>query len=335
MQPSHTFSFPEDKRDAIERNLRATTEPKVLTSVRPERQKKPVVSLNSSSENPGQPAPTPAAMIQVDLQPATPMTSPDAISIELPSRFHYYSFKDLYVKPLRVTHLAKLSKAVEQGSLQIQVEAISSVLETTSGEKDLAFKLTSADYNAVLYWLRLSSFSKPSMRVTSVCRNPEHHKMVKAGVKTVESLQVQTSFNKSDLKYDFLTEAPNPEIYKLTLKDEPEDLTFSLTPETMADTIAFLDHPDWANEEFQYKSKIASTLGNLGKITGKTMTWDQRIQIVDEMLDLDQATLCMEFVATMDLYGVRESVDIQCKECGWKGVERIACDPQTFLTPSF
>ena len=339
---SHTFAFPEDKRDAFERNLRSTAGAELPKSVRPERQRKPALVLTGSSADPTRPpqgasvpAPELPRSVKVDLPQAIPMVSPDAISLDLPSRFYYYDFKDLYITPLRVTHLAKLAKAVELGSLQVQVEAISSVLTTTTGEKNIAFKLTAADYNAVLYWLRLTSFSKPTMGITSICKNPEHQAKVKAGVLPRESLQVHTSYTKSDLVYDYLDEAPNPERYSITIPDSPENLTIALSPETMADTIAFLDHPDWVDAEFQYKSKIAATLGNLSKATGKSLTWDQRVQVVDTLLTTDQAVLCAEFAERMDAYGVRETVNAICKECGSADAVRVSVDPLSFSSPSF
>src|ERR1035437_8774346 len=117
MPTSHSFAFPEDKRDAIERSLRATVDAP-LQSIRPERQKKPAIVLTSSSADPTRPEPPllPKSVPVVLSSQTTPVTSPDAISIDLPSKFHYYGFKDLYVRPLRVTHLAKLAKAVELGS---------------------------------------------------------------------------------------------------------------------------------------------------------------------------------------------------------------------------
>ena len=333
---SHTFAFPEDKRDTFERNLRATATPE-LQSIRPERQRKPALVLTGSSADPTRPpgaAQVPRS-VKVTLPQATPMVSADAISLDLPSRFYYYDFKDLYITPLRVTHLAKLAKARELGSLQVQVEAVSSVLSTTTGEKDIAFKLTAADYNAVLYWLRLTSFSKPTMGITAICKNPEHHAKVKAGVLPAESLKVHTTYTKSDLVYDYLNEAPNPERYSITLPDNPEPLTIALSPETMADTIAFLDHPDWVDSEFQYKSKLAATLGNIGKVAGQTLTWDQRVQIVDTLMTTDQAVLCGEFADRMDEYGVRETINAVCKECGFADAVRVSVDPSTFSSPVF
>jgi hypothetical protein len=346
--PQHSYGFPIEAQNQIDVALRSLADGQekdsngnpVVKSVRPPREnsKGPKISMTSSTVEGAAPAPKiPEARPSVTppKPPISPMTSADGISIDLPSNFHYYSFKDLYVKPLRVPQLSKLDKAHTTGNLQTQVEAISSVLSTSSGETDLAFKLTTADYNAVLYWLRLTSYSKPSMRVSSLCKNPEHHRAVKEGVKSKDSLLIETVYTKSDLKYDMLDSIPDPDHYKVVIRVGELDETIELSPETMADTIAFLDHPDWADEDFQYRSKIAATLGRVEQLTESKWTWDQRIQLVDTLLTLDQAVLCTEFSDRMDSYGVRETIDIHCKECGFKGTDQVTCDPQTFLTPRF
>jgi len=356
MSETHTFGFPTEAQDKIGEALRAQLNGQeldargnpVLRSVRPERQPKMRMTSSTVEGSFVQPAPVSnvqpmgartapleADRVVVELPPSTPITSPDGISIDLPSKFFYYPFKDLYIKPLRVPQLSKLAKADETGSLQTQVEAISSVLFTSTGETDIGFKLTTADYNAVLYWLRLTSYSKPTMRVKSLCKNPEHHKQVKAGLKARDTLLIETVYTKSDLKYDYLDQAPDPAVYQITLDVKGSKEVVTLRPETMAETIQFLDHPKWADEEFAYMSKIAATLGNVEVLTGTRWTWDQRIQLVEQILTPDQAVLCTQFAEIMDSYGVREKISVHCKECGYKGDDVVTCDPQTFLAPSF
>jgi len=329
--PTEGFSFPESAHDAIDRKLReAVDEP--LRSVRPNRQPRVTPSLvedDADAPYPTQPSQQPT--VATVNPPTTPKTEPEGISIELPFKFHYYTFKDLYVKPMRVPQLAKMSKAHTTGSLQTQAEAISSLLSTSnSDDKDIAFKLTMADYTAVLYYLRLTSFSKPQMRITSTCDNPAHVQAVMAGEKPKNSLTVVTQFTKTDLKVNFLEQAPDPAYYNVVV----DGVTIYFRPETLADTIQFLDHKDWADEAFQYKSRIAAVLG-LEEATGKPWTWDQRIRFVDEVLTPDQALLAIEFADMLDTYGIVESVKTKCTGCGSEGVTQVTCDPLSFLSPKF
>ena len=272
------------------------------------------------------------AQKQVPIREAlqTPVSGADGISVDLPSRFFYYPFKDLYVKPLRVPQLAKIAKAHETGSLQTQLEAISTLLYTPNGDTDLAFKLTTADYTAVLYWLRLNSFPKPTLRVTSICQNEKHHEDVKAGIKTQASLEIETVVTRSDMRTVYLDNVPDPDRYFI----EVDGIRIPLGPETMKDTVDFLNHPDWADEEFSFLSRRAAVI-KLDEATGKQWNWDQRVQFVREYVSVEQFVLIDEFAEMVDDYGMVETAETRCKGCGSKGVVKLTCDPLTFLSPKF
>lgn len=306
-------------KDDIEAMLRREIEP--LAALSTPSGKMPRATIMREDEKPRIAVPNPMP---------TPMQSADATSVDLPSRFHFYGFKDLYVRPMRTPQMAKISAAHETGNLQTQVEAISSLLSTPSGETGLAFKLTMADYVSVLYWLRMSSFPKPTMRVTSICDNQEHHKAVAEKTKTQESLEIQTVVTKSDLRTVYLDEAPDPAYYSICV----DGITIPLGPETVGDTIEFMNHPLWTDEEFQYKSRLASVI-KLDAATGKKWTWDQRVRFVDEYLSMDAVVKIEEFQSLIDDYGMVETVETKCKGCGSKGITKISCDPLSFLSPKF
>ncbi len=325
-EPSNGFSFPKNMsdtvgdslRDATDAALRNALESEAIERVRAARNKPTVRIVNDEP------------VVQVAPPPVTPMASAEAVSVDLPSRFHYYKFKDLYARPIRLPQMAKLSKANETGDLQTQVEAISSLLSTPSGETDLALKLTMADYTAVLYWLRMASFTKPQMRVTSTCTNAEHRAKVTAGTLPDTSLRIETVVLKSDMRTAYLDEVPDPAHYSI----EVDGITIPFGPETLGDTIQFLAHPDWVDEEFQYKSRIAAVL-KLEEATGKPWTWTQRVQFVEEFMTPDMALKALHFAELMDGYGVVETVQTKCQGCGSVGVTTISIDPLTFLSPQF
>jgi hypothetical protein len=320
--PTPGFEFPSDARDLIEKQLRASfDERQPLKSVRPSRQPQVV---------------TPVEVRQEELQPqrntvpvrsgaTTPIADPEGISIDLPSRFFYYTFKDLYVRPFKLSHLAKVAKAHETSSMQTLAEVVSSVLSTPNGDTNIAFQLNMADFNAVLYWLRLNSFSKKQMRLTHQCTDPNHLAQVEAGTKTQESLKVTTIYTNSDLKMRHLDEAPDPEKYSIMVPGY--DQKVQMRPETVSDVVQFLDHPDWEDPEFQYKARVASVIG-LG------ISLEQRIALIDD-LDPDQALLALAFADLVDTYGVDELVSTNCMECGASTAVKTAVDALTFLSPEF
>lgn len=316
-QPTHQFEFPQSAQDAIEANLRSSIQGPIESVRKP----KPTIKLMQEDK----------PKVTVETPPVTPVSTAEGISVDLPSKFYYYDFKDLYILPMRIPHLAKISKAHATGDLQTQVEAISSLLFTSSGDsKDLAFKLTMADYQAVLYWLRMTSFSKHQMRVDSFCQDATHNREVSNGTKPQDSLKISTVVYKTDLKFNNMETAPDTDYYSITV----DDVVIPFVPETLADTIQFLAHPQWTDDEFQYKSRIAAVL-SLDKSTGKTWTWDQRIQFVDKFMDPDMAIRALEFADFADSYGVVETIETKCTGCGSKGVATLTCDPLTFLHPKF
>jgi hypothetical protein len=95
-----------------------------------------------------------------------------------------------------------------------------------------------------------------------------------------------------------------------------------------------LNHDSWTDEEFQFKSRLASVI-KLEQATGKPWTWDQRIRFVDEYLTPDNMLKIQEFQSLLDDYGVVETVETRCRGCGSKGVTTISCDPLSFLSPQF
>lgn len=316
-EPAPHFTFPESAQDSIDAALRQHVEDPFPSA----RRARPIVRMVEDDK----------PKIKTEMPTVTPIAEASGVSIDLPSKFHYYDFKDLYVRPMRVPQLAKISKAHETGDLQKQVEAISSLLSTSSGDStNLAFRLTMADYMAVLYYLRMTSFSKPQMRVTSFCDKEDHEDKVKKGDLAKDTLKIETVVFKSDLRTIYLDNAPDPDYYSITV----DGIKIPFGPETLADTIQFLDHKDWTDEEFQYKSRIAAVL-KLDQATGRVWSWDQRIQFVDEYMDPESAVKAVEFGSLMDDYGIVETVETKCKGCGSKGVTTITCDPLSFLSPQF
>lgn len=315
-QPDTNFTFPTEAHDAIDQALQQHANADFPAARKPQ----PIVRMVEDDK----------PKVETATPPVTPMTDASAQSVDLPSKFHYYPFKDLYVRPLRLPQMAKISAGRDTGDLQKQVEAISSLLSTPNGDKDIAFKLTMADYMAVLYFLRMTSFSKQQMRVTSYCENQKHNQDVAEGKLPQASLKIETVVLKSDLRTVYLDKAPDPDYYSVTV----DGIKIPFGPETLSDTIQFLAHPLWADEEFQYKSRIAAVL-RLDEATGKPWTWDQRIKFVEEYMMPEDAVRALEFASLMDEYGVVETVETVCKGCGSKGVATLTCDPLTFLSPKF
>ena len=327
--PTQGFEFPEDSRDSIERGLRSMVNPKEpVRSVRPERQKNPASPLVTPTMEAYKPPSTPKVSVQN--RPSAHVSDKDGISVDLPSRFHYYPFKDLYIKPLRLPHLAKIAKAHDTGSMQTMAEVVSSVLYTPCGEENIGFKLSVADFNAVLYWLRLNSFSKKQMRLKWTCHNKLHLDAVERGEKSPESLEVSSLYTSSDLKFTYLESAPDPEHFSFELENYGK---ITMRPETISDVIDFMDHPLWEDAEFQYSARVASVL-HVTKEDGSQMRLAEKVKMLEDASP-DNALLALQFADAVDTFGVNEKVTTNCIGCGASSAVTIAVDALSFLSAEF
>ena len=271
----------------------------------------------------GRPVPHHAPVPVIPVGFTNPSADPEAISVALPSEFAFYGFKDLYVKPFRILHLAKLSKAHEDRSMLPMIEAVSAVLSTTAQnvEGPLAFDLCVADFYFVLYWLKLHSFAKATLVTTSFCLNPVHIVQVQNKEMPEDSLKIVTTITQPNLQVNHLKELPPPELYAL-----PEP--FYCRPATMRDTVEFLEHPDWLDVEYQYLGKLASVFTSK---ENPRMTLAERIEVVANF-DGDTCFKLQEYEKAMDCFGVEETINIKCNGCGASRDSKITLDAHSFLS---
>jgi len=330
--PTPGFSFPQEVGDAVDASLKAIANSSQgqapLKSVRPERQ--------AAREAVMQPVVRPSEVVQKPMTPvasvpATPMVTADYVSLDLPSRFHYYPFKDLYIKPFRAPHLAKMAKVDATASFQLMAEVVGSVLATHEHGPDVVFDLTMNDFYAVLFWLRMNSYAKQSMRLTSECANPEHHAKVDAKELAPETLKIDTTFTETAIEVNYLDAVPDPEHYHIVV----DGVRISMRPERVRDSIQFLDHPKWDDEEFQYLVRVGTVLALELAYPDKVWDLESRVAFAAE-LSAEDSLRALEFADLIsESYGLVQTVGTKCKECGASGAVRLHLDAQSFLSPSF
>lgn len=258
-----------------------------------------------------------------------------AVIMDLPSRYAFYDFKDLYAVPFKGVHMRKLFAARQTQSQLHVVEAVSTVLSNTAGDTKLAFKLTMPDFYFIMHWLRMESFTKSAFIHNSVCRNPEHIKEVQSGRVAQDTLTHSQVINKSTLKTKMLERVPNPEAYPLSIRNltlgELRVQNLALGPATMADTLEVSEHPDVMDSEFQYAaSKAVYLKADRDSNTGRELTFSDKLKIVDELSPDDHLIIsAYEKVATD--YGVDETVQVTCKHCGHSRIDKIFIGAASFF----
>ncbi len=345
MEPSETFeAFPPSRVQGIETRQKAR-EPYESPHHPQAKQRAAAAGMVmngvptagvAAEHMPGPGRPTPVQTPQPDQVPVEPLgfsgpaTEHEYVSLDLPSRFAFYPFKELYAIPFKGKHLAKLSRAHEEGSTQHTVEAVNSVLRTNDGAVHLGYKLTVADFYYVLYWLRLNSYTKSVFVHESVCTNPKHHAMVASKEMLPDTLRQAEIINKVNLKTNFLEEIPNPEVFKLAYPG------MKLKPATMMDAVALTEDPLFKaqDEEFTYSAQLAVYLQGPPMVDnhGVTieMTLRDRIRVVDDMSVADIETI-KEYEAALAGYGVVEQIQVTCKGCGASRTDKIHLEAQDFL----
>lgn len=240
----------------------------------------------------------------------------EAVSFALPSSFHYYPFKDLYIKPFRGRNFSKLNRAREEESMLHVVEAVSSVIGNSMYAQGLAFELTLPDFYACLYWLRLNSFLKHGFVHQTMCRSVVHHNQVKAGTLDKDTLKHAETITKASIKTKMLTQPLNPEDYEL------DDASIYLVPATMRDVLDItmnenIDRYDARTAaSFQFREGIASL--------------SDRMAHIDNLSADDIATIT-RWEKDVNDYGVEESLKWKCRTCGHVHTDELELEASSFF----
>lgn len=261
-----------------------------------------------------------------------------SISVALPSNFVFYDFKDLYIKPFKIAHINKLMTGQFSNNIGMIAEVVDSVLATSTGETNLASKLTYEDFLWVLYWLRLNSFTKNKFKVTSKCKNPDHIAKVEKGELDKNTLKVTSLVEKSILECDYL-----PEDFKIDFKkyyptevELPEG--FYLDIARYQDVIDMTDDPRirMTVKDENGDEQIIPNSGYLLQSAAAVLmhwpnaTWQQRYDFAGNLSENDYSRL-MELGKTIPAYGIKEYVQVRCPRCGATWKVKTSVDARSFF----
>lgn len=246
--------------------------------------------------------------------------SPAYYSIQLPSGFFFYPFKSLSACLVTGRHQMKFSRSAKEGNLRYTVEAVTSCLGDGVNSADLCVP----DFYYVLYWLRTASYTKYDFTHLSVCTNPEHVARVKS-----EELPVSTLKTVHILKSTQIEEDPfDPQsIFTMDLS-ATKAAGLVLGYHAMRDAVEFnekfdVDAPDFADA--MWSVDLACTLHP--KHHG---TLAERMELVAS-LPADVIRELDAYANVSATYGVREFVNVRCKECGAEQRSQLSVSAHSFL----
>ena len=271
--------------------------------------------------------------IPVEHPPHVAMSAGEHISLAMPSRFHFYDFKDVYAVPFSKKHLPKLAKSRTEQSVLPMVEAVSSVLRNSKGDTDIAFKLTIPDYYFILHWLRHESFTKFAFTHHDICTSKRHGELIDNGEKSVESLRVSEIISKTKLAVLYLDRAPDPDNFKL------DSQFITLRPALVSDYLEITNTPRMADPEFAYLAEAASyctiyTKDARPEVGVRPMTLEEKVDFLqDDESDVtaDDIHVIFAWSKALDWYGVQETVRMRCKECGASWDSKVSLEAHSFL----
>jgi hypothetical protein len=284
------------------------------------------------------PAPAPVAALLHNEKTYAEIDS-EYFSIDLPSGFQFYDFKNISARTLLAAHQAKFSRAHKEQKLRYTVEGISATLEPTRS----AFDLSIADFYFLMYWQKVNSYSKNPLLVTAFCDNTDHNEKVYIGYEEGEevddadhpgekkTVKVLKRLGEETLKTEVLLNNTTLETKYLDPVDfsqHPIRNKYGLHIETMRDVVEVTEYliDNDATEEDLFLIKYAVFV----KRREGCSTLRQRMDVVakmppDDMEEFDR------YIDAVTAYGVSEFAMIKCKGCGASSKVKITLDALMFL----
>lgn len=285
-----------------------------------------VVVSDESTELEAPPDPTPPPA-----QPTSNKPGALPVRIYLPSRFWFYSFSEITLRPLKGHHQDLMYRAAHEYDDQLVADAITDLLPEGIRSEDL----TVPDFYFIMYWLRLNCYTKTQLVHRGVCNSEKHLMEVRSGAKKTESLVTvvtipKTWLEQTELAEDFLDGFEDSMKF---IMEELSPLGYTVTPPRMYDVIALQNMKKEAGEE-EIKTDTLSFNADraacLVKEDGSKSTLAERIEIVRE-LSVDTLDLLDEWRVRSAMYGVKESVRFKCKECGADVENPVLLSAHAFL----
>lgn len=251
-------------------------------------------------------------------QPVIRLAEAEGIAVELPSRFLFYPFKDLFIHPLRLFHLPKIAQARADQSMLTLLEVVSSVLSTSDPRfrgKALAYELTEFDFYYVLYWLRKANFTNVSFVHTTYCRHEPHLREVEIGKEDQSTLKISEYVNKS----------------KLTLKQLDKNMEvpyvgpqqgIKVRPRTMGAIADAEEYPEKARgPDFGFRQSVAQRL---------ELDFLRALDFVD-LLEPHEVETVLDYEETLGDYGIKEHIKVRCKHCNTERETFTSMNAPSFL----
>jgi len=285
---------------------------------------KPIITPNNNSIK--TPKPEPQVVVG---SPEQNLDSRYILIPEIPSNYHprfNYPFKQLWIRQFtaaeaRLIHMARISN-----NLSYLLRAVDACLDQS------VYSLIVEDFEYCLYWLRLNSYPNKPVYVTWECDNAIKKDAIVKGKKQV--VDKECGFKQSSqIKKTSLEITSIPDSFIL-----PKDFAFP--------TVAFMLEFDELKREIEdleakfedptieddYNQLIGDLyLAGLAQWLKDGETLKDKIEILKNYPSLDLQERLEEFSNNVPSFGVSESIELKCQECGGETRRKLVIDYLSFF----
>lgn len=260
--------------------------------------------------------------------------NPEFFSIDLPSNFIYYPFKSLSMRTMKGIHQSKMNRAAEEDNIRHVVDAIGSTLEPGIS----AYDLSPQDFYFLMYWQRVYSYPKTPLVIRASCTNKDHLLEVAEGKKDKKTLEIDEIVNSTTLR---TRELPYTGDYKEALMEHLSERAQELFLENLhimhietmrdvveANNLLIAAEKTDTKKELEWQLGYASYLHSVEN--GVVAPLEARAAVIADMNPDDIETFD-EYIRVVTNYGVDESANIRCRDCGAMCSIPLPIDAVTFL----
>ena len=255
-------------------------------------------------------------------------------SLALPSRFFWYDFDEISFRLVNGRAQAKFTKAAAENNHAVFLEALTALCATPERFN----QLTISDYQYVMYWLRLSSYTAGRLNAQHLCTNPSHRQKVAEGVLSSDTLITPVSIARSSFEETLLDPSEMSAVIDAS-RDALSEYGVEVDAPRVRDLLPTLSYFESsgavsvdANGDAVIDPELQFLADTAGAIRGlnRDLSLEERIKVVGEFSDL-ALTAVERFTAAYSQVGIKEFITTRCSGCGAEARTRVHVSALTFL----
>jgi len=220
----------------------------------------------------------------------------------LPSQFHPYSWKNLYIRPFDISCLKLVSKAAALKDMSHMIRAIDLVITQDAGE------LSIGDFYYVMLWLRIHSYPKSPLTVEWTCSADMYmHRETQEIIFNDKNFKKPENIHEYEIKKcdtENLEQIHMTTISTVDLPEEgielPEGFDFPRARDIQK-LNEYLDNP-----EYRHLLSGAQWI--------KAPTVEEKFKILEESGSIEMFETGLALNSVLD-HGVKETTTLHCRQC--------------------